>query len=43
MKEKAFVTTDNIFADLDLKNSEELRACSEFEKATLLKRQSQRF
>jgi predicted XRE-type DNA-binding protein len=29
MKEKFFVTTDNIFEDLDLKNSEELRARSE--------------
>lgn len=29
MKEKSFVTTDNIFADLGLKNPEELRARSD--------------
>ncbi len=29
MKEKLFVSTDNIFADLDLKNAEELRARSD--------------
>jgi predicted XRE-type DNA-binding protein len=29
MKEKVFITTDNIFADLGLKNSEELRARSD--------------
>jgi predicted XRE-type DNA-binding protein len=29
MKEKVFVTTDNIFADLGLKNSEELRTRSD--------------
>jgi predicted XRE-type DNA-binding protein len=29
MKEKVFITTDNIFADLGLKNAEELRARSD--------------
>lgn len=29
MKDKAFVSTDNIFADLGLKNSEELKARSD--------------
>ena len=29
MREKVFVTTDNIFADLGLKNAEELRARSD--------------
>ena len=29
MKEKAFVSTDNIFADLGLKNAEELKARSD--------------
>ena len=29
MKEKIFITTDNIFADLGLKNAEELRARSD--------------
>ena len=29
MKEKVFITTDNIFADLGLKNADELRARSD--------------
>ena len=29
MKEKPFITTDNIFADLGLKNAEELKTCSD--------------